>query len=162
MNIKQCCVSVAVWQQYTLCGKPCTGLFLSLFFESETANTTLWRRLQTVGLVLEKTFLLKHLHLSHLPAYIQHLQKKWAAFQPPVEEQEDLFFSVPWALVAVCSQVGAAAARLGLSQGSGDAQWRAGTPLCVIFCTSSGVGVSVPGVSLNSSKRNQRAGIEVC
>lgn len=38
-----------------------------------------------------------------------------------MEEQEDLLFSVPWALVAVFSLVGVAEARLELSQGSGDA-----------------------------------------
>lgn len=100
---------------------------------SQKQQTQHWRRFQTVGLVLEKTFLLKHPHLSYLPAYIQHLQRKQAVFQPPVEEQEDLLFSVPWALVAVCSQVGVAEARLGLSQGSGDAVEGRDTSVCYLI-----------------------------
>lgn len=35
---------------------------------SQKQQTQHWRRFQTVGLVLEKTFLLKHLHLSYLPS----------------------------------------------------------------------------------------------
>lgn len=107
---------VPVWQQYTLCGKPCTSLFLSLFFESETANTTLapspdsragsW---QNIPVRASAPLTPTHLHSAS--------PEKVGSFPGSCGGARGLF-SVPWAL-AVCSQVGVAEPRLGLSQGSG-------------------------------------------
>lgn len=85
----QCCVLVHVRVLHSLPSKPCTALFLSLVSDPNTANTTPTSCLRTAGLVclfFKQSPCGKHLHLSHLTAYVQHLLRGWAVFQPSAEE----------------------------------------------------------------------------
>lgn len=104
-----------------------TSSLVSLFSDPDRANTTPWSCLHTA--VLETMSLLKHLCPSHLPMCIQHLQRKWADFQPPVKEKQDsLLLSAPGK--SSCARSGQCLRGMSGRHGSGSLQGSEDTVEC--------------------------------